>query len=218
MIALERKFPQQLGFRLERARRALNDGKLDLAEDRLKQLLADNRDYTAARVVLAKLLIDRGDEGERIRQMMTAQGDLVSPEERMAYLYRHGKDLISFGRYKEVDKVLTFCASEAKKVKLIHAEFECSQLMILSHLWRGTLALDQPIIKTYLSLSKTGGLDRRSRLYFTAVRLYILSQLALDQGDVEGMESLLKQLEELAKEVALEEVIELVRYLKIRGI
>ena len=214
LLALEHKYPEGIGFRLEQARSALNHGKINLAEDRLKRILRADEHYTPARALLAKLYIDQGDEQKRLNQFMIAIGDQVSAEDQQAYLYIHAQDLNTYGKYRETEKLLAFCSVEALKNKNAHAALACIQFRVLSRLWHGRLAASDALFKEYTSMLESAELDERSRLYFTNVQLYIRAHLALNRSDLDEIESILNEIDELPKLSGFKDIKELITYIK----
>ena len=217
LFEFEAKYPKAIGFQFEQACVAFMQGKLDLAKDKLKRILQVDGLYNPARALLAKIHIDQGNEQQRLSQLMSVSGDQASPEDQLAYLYVHGRDLIDYGRYHEADKIFAFCVAEAKKYKNDHAALECVQYQILSYLWRGRLRVNDSLFEEYTSLISNAGLDEQSQLYFNGMQLYIRAHLALNRDDIDTFSQSLEQINMLPQINDFNAIKELISYVKNIG-
>ena len=101
-------------------------GRLDEAEQALKQSLVLDSNGVAARTTLGEIYIKQGRGAERLEQFLMALSDTVPPEEQLRFLHSHGGHLAEYGQLHEAFKVLHFCINQATDLGDLNTAVRCA--------------------------------------------------------------------------------------------
>ena len=190
-------FPGVVYLRFLLGRIQLGLDNLEAAEGLFVEVLTQEPRLIAARLHLAQVYLEKGDEEARLTQKEVLLGPTIPGEYRGNFMLRHGMALASRGQLTEAESLWESCVDEGQGIEDLALGIQCIHLGLRNAIalkppeaweaWRQKLqaALLQPELGDYL------------RQMYVMKDLQAQAEYALQMGRLEVAESILDRLQGL---------------------
>lgn len=132
--------PTVTNFQLERGIELYRQGRLEVAEDVLLQVLRQDSNLNQARLFLAGIYTQRNDEAQKNEQFFHALGDTATQSEQLFFLKHHGSQLANVGQLEDANKVWQFCVSLSSKAGMHSEATDCIVNAIFAQIMIGPVS------------------------------------------------------------------------------
>jgi len=198
-------FPTVTQFLLKKGKVLYKMGQLDLAEEKLKEVLVVDGNLTMARSLLASIYIQQDNEQKRLEQLMISLGDTTAPFEQLAFLQEHAVKLSNHGRLTEAEKIWGFCISQAQEAKDYNRALECASAALDALLWLKPPTEWSAWTTQLEKLLAQPVYDADLRQFYTIRLMWSEATIYAQQGKVNEAKVILKQIQSLSsKDVPLD--------------
>jgi tetratricopeptide (TPR) repeat protein len=187
-------FPAATGLMLERGMIQLRQGRLEVAEENLKQVLIRDGNLIKARALLAGLYAQQKKEDKRVEQLLFALSDTVPSFEQFMFLNTHAEQLVNLGRAQEADKLWRACLDMVDQERDNNRRLACAssalegvRFVLPKAKWGAWMGrMKEELFKP--------SIDPQLRPFYSLQLLMMEALKELDEGNQEKTEQILGQI------------------------
>ncbi len=190
------QYPLDNRFKLERGKLLLRMGKLEAAEEVMKQVLMTEPNFSEAHGVLAGIYASQNNEANRLSEFMIGLSDETPSISQIQLLQTQAEQLANLGRLQEAKKVWVFCINEAQKKEVEYRALECASAQLQASFWLEDSSLWEGEYTKVQNLISNPNLDITIRNLYQLQILKIKVQQYIQSGETAEAQLIFKQLQQ----------------------